>query len=81
MNASKRTGTAAQLIARLQELVREHGDLPVYADDPDTGWRLPIGVVHRPASEKEEWPERIEIKSEYDGRPKGDLLPLDAIVE
>lgn len=67
------TCTATQLIERLRQLVEQHGDLSVYADDADTGWRLPIGLVYKPADEGEEWPERLEIKTDYHGRPKGDF--------
>ena len=68
-----KTCTASQLVARLQSLIAMHGDLPVYARDTDTRWRLPIGLMHKPANEAEEWPERLEIKTNYHGRPDGDL--------
>mgnify|MGYP000902554601 CR=1 FL=1 len=71
--ALEKTCTATQLIERLRQLVEQHGDIPVYADDADTGWRLPIGLVHKPADADEEWPERLEIKTDYHGRPKGDF--------
>lgn len=74
----EQTCTATQLIDRLQQLVEQHGDLPVYADDADTGWRLPIGLTHKPAYAAEEWPERLEIKTDYNGRPKGDLVTHNA---
>ena len=67
------TCKASRLVERLQELIEKHGDLPVYTDDADTSWRLPIGLVYKPANEAEEWCERFEVKSEYHGRPSGDL--------
>lgn len=71
--ALEETCTATQLIERLRQLVEQHGDLPVYADDADTGWRLPIGVVHKISEDNGEWPERLEIKTDYHGRPTGDF--------
>jgi hypothetical protein len=72
--ALENTCTATQLIEALRKLVEQHGDLPVYARDADTQWRLPIGVMHKPANEAEEWPDRMEIRTEYHGRPDGDLV-------
>lgn len=75
------TCTATGLIARLQELVAKHGDLPVYAHDPDTGNRMAIGLMYEPADPPgewpEDWPERFEIKTDYNGRPTGDLAAVD----
>lgn len=67
----KPTIKASELIDRLKMLVEEHGDLPVYADDADTGWRLPAGIVHRKEKTEEGWPERLEIKTDYYGEPEG----------
>ena len=64
---------ASELIEKLTELIKEHGDLPVIADDPDTGWRMRIGIVHRAEDKGEEYPERFEIKTEYYGDPEGCL--------
>lgn len=71
--ALEKSCTATQLIGALRKMVEQHGDLPVYSDDPDTSWRLPIGLMHKPANESEEWPERLEIKTNYHRRPDGDL--------
>jgi len=71
--ALKRTCTASQLMARLQQFVAEYGDLPVYADDADTGWILPIGLRYSPAHDWDEQPERFEITTSYSDRPDGDL--------
>lgn len=62
---------ASAVIEALQALIDQHGDLPVCADDPDTGWRLPIGIVHKAENKPEERPERFEIKTEYHGDPGG----------
>lgn len=67
----KKTCTTTQLIAGLQKQLRERGDLPVYLDDPDTNWVLPIGIMFREADEYD--PARLEITSGYYGRPEGDL--------
>jgi hypothetical protein len=67
------TCKASVLVKRLQEFINTHGDLPIYVDDPDTHWRLPIGLVFRPTRENEGLPNRFEIKTEYHRRPKGDL--------
>jgi|GEM_PF-6950479 len=71
--ALDKTCTATQLTEALRKLIEQYGDLPVYSDDPDTLWLLPIGLIHKPANESEEWPERLEIKTDYHGRPDGDL--------
>lgn len=60
---------ASKVVKALQKLIDDHGDLPICADDPDTGYRLPIGVIHKP--KKEELPERFEIQTDYNGDPKG----------
>jgi hypothetical protein len=66
------TFKASQLVSRLQELIEQHGDLPVYADDADTSWRLPIGILFKPVVPIEGWPDRFEIKTTYDNKqPKG----------
>lgn len=70
-NAFNNTYRASELIVALQKLIAAHGDLPVVTKDPDTGWRMEIGVVHRPEKRIEEWPERIEIRTSYYGRPDG----------
>lgn len=69
----EKTVTLSDLIQRLQEYRDKYGDLPVYARDADTRWRLPIGVVYRTENKAEEWPERVEIRTDYHGRPKGDF--------
>lgn len=33
---------ASELVAALQAAIQEHGDLPIYLDDPDTGWAMPL---------------------------------------
>ena len=70
------TGKASQLIARLQALIAEHGDLPVYLDDPDTNWLMPIGCEKFFGTEYygRQDVQVICITSCYSGRPDGDLL-------
>ena len=62
---------ASKVIEAIQKLIDKHGDLPLCADDPDTSWRMQIGVVHRPENVDEDWPERFEIKTDYHHDPKG----------
>ncbi|MCC6416270.1 MAG: hypothetical protein IT582_10215 [Opitutaceae bacterium] len=62
---------ASQVIARLNELIAKHGDLPVWADDADTGWRLPIGIVYRPVPKSVDQSPRFEIKTDYHADPDG----------
>jgi hypothetical protein len=73
----EQTCTASKLVMRLRELIEKHGDLPVYARDPDTHWRLPVGLRFRDAQPEEERPARFEIESEYHFRPRGDLVPAE----
>ena len=61
----------SDLLQKLQEMLETHGDLPVVLADPDTGWRMEIGVTHDEADDIEEWPERIEVNGAYSGRPSG----------
>jgi len=67
----KNTYRASEVVALLQKLIAEHGDLPVVAKDADTGWRLEIGITHKPAKPVAEYPERIEIRTDYHSRPEG----------
>lgn len=69
------TCTASQLLAALRELIEAHGDLPVYARDPDTDQRLPVGLEFREADAGEQWPARLELRTDYNFRPAGDLAP------
>ena len=70
---NERTCTASQLVARLQELIAQHGDLPVYARDADTRYRLPIGLEFRDEQPREGRPVRFEITTDYHDRPRGDF--------
>ena len=67
---SDKTCTISQMINRLKELLEKHGDLPIYADDADTDWRLTFGLQYREA-DIDNSEERIEIKTSYHGIPKG----------
>jgi len=71
--ALDKTCTATQLVERLQDLIAKHGDMPVYARDADTGWRLPIGLMFRAADTDELRPDRFEICTYYHNRPRGDI--------
>lgn len=68
--ALEKTCTASQLVTRLQELIEKHGDLPVYARDADTHWRLPIGLMFRDKQPTEERPARFEVTTEYNDTPR-----------
>lgn len=65
------TYRASELVALLNGLIAQHGDLPVVAKDRDTGWRLEIGVTFREARADEGWPAHVVIRTEYHGRPEG----------
>ena len=69
----EKTCTANQLIAALQKLVEQYGDLPVYSLDPDTVDILPINLKYKTAIDRLELPERFEILSDYGYRPDGYL--------
>lgn len=69
-----KTCTASQLVARLQALIAQHGDLMVYARDADTEWRLPIGLMFREAQEKFARPARFEITTDYYRLPRAHFL-------
>lgn len=66
-----KTCRASELINRLGELVDQYGDLPVYACDPDTLIRLPIGLMYRDSEPDEDRPARFEITSDYYDVPLG----------
>lgn len=68
-----KTCTASQLVARLQSLIAMHGDLPVYARDADTRWRLPIGLMFREAQPEDDRQARFEITTDYHERPRADF--------
>ena len=62
---------ASEVIKAIQLLIDKHGDLPVCADDPDTAWRMRIGIIFKQCDVKEERPDRFEIKTDYHIEPKG----------
>ena len=64
---------ASKVIEILQKLISEHGDLPMCAKDPDTSWRTAIGIVYKSENIIEQYPSRFEIRTSYDGDPKGKL--------
>jgi len=70
-----KTCSATQLVARLQDLIAKHGDLPVYARDADTEWRLPIGLMFREAQPEDDRQARFEVCTDYYRRPRGDIEP------
>jgi hypothetical protein len=67
----RQTCMASELIKRLNKLVATYGDLPVYVNDPDTQWRLPVGLTYQAVEDS--FPDRLEIKASYYGRPEGDI--------
>jgi len=66
---------ASQVIKALQKLIDIHGDLPVCLDDPDSGYKLKIGVIYRKEKNIEELPERLEILANYEDKPEGEIKP------
>lgn len=62
---------ASDVVRRLLALISEYGDLPVCADDPDTGYRMPIGLIYKSENAQEGWPGRFEVKTEYYSTPDG----------
>ena len=60
---------ASQVVARLQEMIAQHGDKPIYVYDLEMQWPYPLGLVHRP--EDEDHAERFEITSGWGDRPEG----------
>jgi len=62
---------ASDVINHLERLIARHGDLKICADDPDTDYRMEIGIVHKNFNRIEGWPERFEIKTDYHCSPKG----------
>ena len=78
--AFNNTYRASELVKTLQELISRHGDLPVVAKDPDTGWRMEIGIVHKSVKPKEQYPEHLEIRTDYHSRPQGARSTLPNVV-
>lgn len=70
------TCKASQLLAAVSARIEAHGDLPVYARDPDTDMRLPLGLVFCPADPAEGWPARLELTTDYNRPPPGALADL-----
>jgi len=66
---------ASQVIKALRKLIDIRGDLPVCLDDPDSGYKLRIGIIHRKQKTIEELPERFEIRANYDDQPEGEIKP------
>jgi hypothetical protein len=67
---------ASDVVQAIELLIFKHGDMPLCADDPDTSWRMRIGIVFKPENPKENWPARFEIKTSYSGKPPG-LIGVD----
>lgn len=75
MSSLDRTCKASQLVARLLVLMFKYGDLPVYARDPDSRYRLPIGLMYRKEDPGNDRPARFEITTDYHDRPRADFSP------
>ena len=58
---------ATEVIAAIQKMVAEHGDLPLALDDPDTGWIMQIGLIFNSVAQVE----MILITGDYCGNPDG----------
>jgi hypothetical protein len=67
--ARQTTFLATELVARLQQLIREHGDLPVLVKDADTDWLLELGLFYAPADA--EGAACFLVGSSYHGEPHG----------
>lgn len=74
---AEQTCTARQLVEALSLLIERHGDLPVYAIDRDTQWRLPIGLMFEQGNPGKGLPERLEITTSYSGPPRGEIAPVE----
>ena len=67
---------ASQLVNRLQSMIAEHGDLPIFVHDADTDWLLPVGIVYADDNEWASLPNpRIEIAASYYREPDGYIAP------
>lgn len=77
------TCRASQLVARIQELIAEHGDLPVYVQDADTEWSLPVGVTVGVADNigATHTGNVFHVTTEYHGVPAGYIRPNDPEAE
>ena len=64
-----------EIIEALRVLIEKHGDLPVMADDADTGYRLPVGICYRPKTNSDDKRPRFEIKTNYHDLPDGYVQP------
>lgn len=58
------TFMATEVIARLEAMVTKYGDQPVFLRDPDTSWRLPIGLKFRDKDRDHDF-KRFEICADY----------------
>lgn len=63
------TYRASELVALLQGIIAQRGDLPIVLKDPDTGWRLEVGALYRDA--KGDYPARVQLYGDYHARPRG----------
>jgi len=71
---------ARDLVEALLDLIDKHGDLPIFLDDPDTGWIMDVGVEKTaitPYSLNDLGLKTgdcyIAITSSYSGKPDGAL--------
>lgn len=63
---------ASALVDALMRAIKDHGDLPICLDDPDTGWQMEIGLELAEVDEYEpDEPRRLQITSAYNGKPDG----------
>jgi len=60
---------ASQLVKRLNELIKENGDLVICVDDPDTNWKMQFGLIVK--KKVNDLPDRFEIKTNYYENPEG----------
>jgi hypothetical protein len=64
---------ASDLMRRLQQFIDTHGDLDICLRDPDTRYRMPIGLRYKEAHMIEKWPARFEITASYYHPPIGSI--------
>lgn len=61
MRPNRKTLKASELISVLVQAISEHGDLPVYLDDPDTGWLLGVNINTDTKRRLEDYPQYDEV--------------------
>lgn len=63
---------ASSVIKAIQSLIDEHGDLPFYLEDADTGWMMKIGV-YQTINEYPDGNKCFAANADYSGQPEGEV--------